>query len=221
MGSCWLSPLPTAPPPPDADAQPSLSTTTTALLHAGVTTSVPWVGRQWQAAQLRDGTALLRDLDPEAPAGEALSRAAVVAAAPASIVPLPASLQAPSRYQRHWLAYSAGAIAAGWVLSFLYRHSALAGSDDLQRWGRSAVGAVRTAIKENVEKPLVTLQGELFKTFRDRSSIVSKREFETDREALIRMLDDFKRDKTGRTLVVCNCKGWILKEEKQCMFSWF
>lgn len=188
--------------PSTTTAAPSIESTTTLLLQAGVSSSGPWLRSQWQAAQLRDGAALLQSLDAEAPAGEALSRAAVVAAAPASIVPLPATLRAPSRYQRHWLAYGAGAVAVGWVVAFLYRHSPLAGSDDLQRWARAAVGAVNTAIKENVEKPLVTLQGELFKTFRDRSSIVSKREFETDREALIRMLDDFKRDKTGRSLVV-------------------
>lgn len=201
---------------------PTLDQATQLLLHSGFdlyaqstpspTTRHPSrIGRrlrtllrsQWQQSLLADNLALLsHPTTHPLPAGEALSRAAVVAATPATLLPLPRALRAPSRYQQHWIGYGAAGIAVAYVLAFLYRHSPLAGSNDLQRWVGRAVQAATTAVKENVEKPLLSLQGELFKTFRDRSSIVSRREFETDREALVRMLDDFKKDKTGRSLVV-------------------
>lgn len=46
------------------------------------------------------------------------------------------------------------------------RHSRLAGSDDLERWGRNAVTAVQGAYKEHMLKPLLAVRDELFQTFR-------------------------------------------------------
>ncbi len=208
------------------EPHPTLDQATHILLHAGFDVYTQLEGdappprrrrlrralrTQWQQSLLQDNLALLDTAHP-VPAGEALSRAAVVAATPATIVPLPRALRAPNRYQQHWIGYGAAGIALAYVLTFLYRHSPLAGSNDLQRWVAKVVHAATTAVKENVEKPLLSLQGELFKTFRDRSSIVSRQEFETDREALVRMLDDFKRDKTGRSLVVGFCYAWLYIE---------
>ncbi len=74
------------------------------------------------------------------------------------------------------------------------RHSPLAGSDDLERWGRSAAEAVAGAYRDRVLAPLLQLKDELFATFRQRRSIVSVGEYETDKSSLERMLRDFEAD---------------------------
>ncbi len=47
-----------------------------------------------------------------------------------------------------------------------YRHSALAGSRDLEDWARYALEATLGAYRERVLAPLLQLKDELFKTFR-------------------------------------------------------
>ena len=49
------------------------------------------------------------------------------------LVCLPAWLRMPSRLQRQWLSYGLKGMAAAWAVQFLFRHSSLAGSDDLER----------------------------------------------------------------------------------------
>ena len=46
------------------------------------------------------------------------------------------------------------------------RHSALAGSRDLEDWGRAALEASAGAYRERVVGPLLQLKNELFQTFR-------------------------------------------------------
>ncbi len=68
------------------------------------------------------------------------------------------------------------------------RNSRLAGSDNLDRWSHTATEAILGAYRDHVVAPLLTVRDEFFNTFRRRPSIVSEREFETDKESLIRML---------------------------------
>ena len=77
----------------------------------------------------------------------------------------------------------------------------MAGSDDLERWARSAAEAVAGAYRDRVLAPLLQLKDELFATFRQRRSIVSVGEYETDKASLERMLRDFESD-FGRSSTV-------------------
>eukprot|EP00775_Hariotina_reticulata_P003230 gene3230-3507_t len=103
-------------------------------------------------------------------AGTALTAASGLAAGLGALVPVPAWAAMPSTLQRHWIRYG---VAAGLGVSgamFLYRHSRLAGSQDLENWAGAAVAAVRATWKEHVVQPLVLVRDELFKTFRDSSA---------------------------------------------------
>jgi hypothetical protein len=84
----------------------------------------------------------------------------------------------------------------------LFRHSPLGGSDDLERWGRAAAEAVAGAYRERVLAPLLQLKDELFRTFRQRRSIVSVAEYENDRASLERMLRAFEADFAGKVCVL-------------------
>ncbi|KAK9812896.1 hypothetical protein WJX72_005387 [[Myrmecia] bisecta] len=127
-------------------------------------------------------------------ANTALSQAASISARQRRLVRLPHWVRMPSRYQQYWVRYSVATAVALWTSLFLYKHSRLAGSRDLEVWTRNAVDVVIASYQEHVIKPLATLRDELFKTFRERRSIVSSDEFEADKASLQRMLADFEAD---------------------------
>ena len=81
------------------------------------------------------------------------------------------------------------------------RHSRLVGSQDLERWGRQAASAALEAWQQHVLQPLLTVRDELFQTFRQKRSIVEPADFEADKESLMRMLTDFRRDNASGKLV--------------------
>lgn len=88
-----------------------------------------------------------------------------------------------------------GASLSIWAgVMWLRRHSPLAGSDDLEEWARSAAESVASAYRDRVLAPILQLKDELFATFRQRRSIVSVGEYETDKASLERMLKDFQAD---------------------------
>ncbi|EIE20080.1 hypothetical protein COCSUDRAFT_48597 [Coccomyxa subellipsoidea C-169] len=127
------------------------------------------------------------------------ANAALAAAAGASsrrhgIIRIPEWLAAPSKYKQHWIRYSFIGLACFWSARFLYLHSPLAGSDDLEMWARSVAESVTSAYRDRVLVPLLQLKDELFATFRQRRSIVSVGEYETDKASLERMLRDFEAD---------------------------
>jgi len=67
------------------------------------------------------------------PVDAALWRVRASASRAGPLVPLPEWLAMPSRLQRYWTTYAIrGAVAAACAL-YLFRHSSLAGSDDLKR----------------------------------------------------------------------------------------
>lgn len=57
-------------------------------------------------------------------------------------------------------------LASGYGALFLFRHSRLNGSGDLDAWARRAVSAVRGAWADHVVAPLAGVRDELFNTFR-------------------------------------------------------
>ncbi|CAL8471106.1 g10648 [Coccomyxa elongata] len=133
-------------------------------------------------------------VDPTTSANAALSVAASASLSRHGIIRIPDWLAAPSQYKQHWIRYSLIGLGCFWSGRFLYLHSPLAGSDDLERWGRSAAEAVAGAYRDRVLAPLLQLKDELFATFRQRRSIVSVGEYETDKASLERMLRDFEAD---------------------------
>ena len=110
------------------------------------------------------------------------------------LVSIPAWMLMPTSIQQHWIRYTCVAVAALYGGHFLVKHSALNGSDDLERWAKASMQAIQAAWKTHVVEPLENLQGELFNTFRARPSIVSLDEYEADRDSLKRMLQSFKTD---------------------------
>ena len=71
-------------------------------------------------------------------ASVALQSAKAAASRQGHLLALPAWARMPGRLQRHWLRYCLAGWAAAWAVRFMYRHSRLSGSDDLER----CVGAV-------------------------------------------------------------------------------
>lgn len=126
-----------------------------------------------------------------------LNRARRAAARSAPLSPVPRWSRMPSRFQRYWLRYTALGVAAAGGLRFLYRHSRLAGSSDLDDWARQATTSVSGAWRDHIIAPLSTVRDELFKTLRDRPSIVSSAEYESDKASLQRMIHDFVADRGG------------------------
>ncbi|CAK0782307.1 hypothetical protein CVIRNUC_005626 [Coccomyxa viridis] len=127
-------------------------------------------------------------------ANAALTAAAMAAARHRRLITIPEWLAAPSKYQRYWVRYTLAGVASLWALRFLYIHSPLSGSHDLENWGTAATESVVDAYRNRVVAPILQLKDELFQTFRQRRSIVSVAEYETDKASLERMLADFERD---------------------------
>ena len=75
------------------------------------------------------------------------------------------------------------------------------GSRDLERWTGRVVTTVMEAYQQHIVNPLLTVKNELFQTFRQKRSIVSPEDFEADKEALVRMLRDFRKDNATSKVV--------------------
>ena len=116
----------------------------------------------------------------------------------APLIELPRWLKAPTTAQRHWIALTVGGALAGYGILFLYRHSRLSGSRDLDNWAQQGVSLVGSAWKEHVIMPLDRVRGELFDTFRRRPAIVTLGDYEAERDSLQRMLNEFKADHHSR-----------------------
>jgi len=116
----------------------------------------------------------------------------------APLIELPRWLKAPTTAQRHWIALTVGGALAGYGVLFLYRHSRLSGSRDLDNWAQQGVSLVGSAWKEHVIMPLDRVRGELFDTFRRRPAIVTLGDYEAERDSLQRMLNEFKADHHSR-----------------------
>ncbi|DBA83396.1 hypothetical protein WJX79_000744 [Trebouxia sp. C0005] len=134
------------------------------------------------------------DAGPGVSANSALGTAASLANRAAPLIVLPEWVRMPSNAAQHWVRYTAMGLVSGWAAIFVYRHSRLSGSHDLDIWAKSGADSVREAYKEHLMGPIIAVKDELFKTFRQRRSIVSTEEFEADKSSLRRMLTDFEHD---------------------------
>lgn len=132
-------------------------------LGGGAVGSAAALQRAQQAVGL--GAALL-PAGASVPAALRTALRAARAAEAERLVPLPPWLRMPSRLQQHWLQFSLAGVGLGYGALFVYRHSALSGSDDIDRWLKGGAAAVRSAWGEHVVRPLTALSDELFNTFR-------------------------------------------------------
>ena len=96
-----------------------------------------------------------------------MSSATALAVRLGPFVPVPSWALMPSALQRHWIKYTVAAAASASAAAFLYRHSRLAGSSDLDEWAAAAASAVKGAWADHVVSPLVVVRDELFSTFRE------------------------------------------------------
>ncbi|CAL5228618.1 g11782 [Coccomyxa viridis] len=147
-------------------------------------------------------------------ANAALTAAAMASARHRRLITIPEWLATPSKYQRYWVRYTVASVAGLWTLRFLYIHSPLSGSDDLERWAGAATESIVSAYRDRVVGPILQLKDELFQTFRQRRSIVSVQEYETDKASLERMLKDFENDfaKSGQKVEAVGAKPEAGKE---------
>eukprot|EP00741_Cyanophora_paradoxa_P014328 tig00020780_g13819.t1 len=97
----------------------------------------------------------------------------------------------PGHVRRHWLTYTVGAAVAAAAARFLYRHSALNGSEDLERWVGAGRGAAAAFAREHVVAPLHSIYRELFTSLRQRSGTAE--DFEGSRRSLAAMIESFGR----------------------------
>ena len=65
------------------------------------------------------------------------------------------------------------------------------------------------AVREHVVVPLMNVRDDLFRTLRNRRSIVSVEEFEADKASLLRMLAEFQADLQVLCSSACWCWGCV------------
>lgn len=56
---------------------------------------------------------------------------------------------------RNWLYYTGGAIGLGILSGWLFRHSQLSGSNDLNQWTKEGVDAATAFFGEHVQQPVL------------------------------------------------------------------
>lgn len=104
----------------------------------------------------------------------------------------------PRTVVRKWIHYSGGALGLGILSGWLFRHSQLGGSNDLERWTKEGVGAARGFLEEHVQQPLLSISDDLFDTFRKRHREGSELgDVKLAAESLHRMLQEFVAQTEG------------------------
>lgn len=58
---------------------------------------------------------------------------------------------------RKWIRYTGGVIGLGILSGWLFRHSRLGGSDELERWTKEGVDAASAFLEEHVQRPVLFL----------------------------------------------------------------
>lgn len=67
---------------------------------------------------------------------------------------------------RRWIWYSGGALGLGIASAWLYRHSRLNGSGDLDQWVKEGVDATSGFLEEHVQQPVLFFSITLYCMFR-------------------------------------------------------
>ncbi|KAG8097351.1 hypothetical protein GUJ93_ZPchr0013g37273 [Zizania palustris] len=74
----------------------------------------------------------------------------------------------PRHMITYWLPYTCGALGLSAFSLWLLRHSSLMGSSDIDNWIQGAKESTAGFWDVHVEKPIISIRGELFETFKNR-----------------------------------------------------
>ncbi|GMH33733.1 hypothetical protein BSKO_01567 [Bryopsis sp. KO-2023] len=132
--------------------------------------------------------------EPGRSVNKAVGEGAILTAEANRIVEVPKWTKCPGMLQRNWLESSIMGLISLWGFGWLLRHSPLMGSRAMYNWANG----IKFAFIEHILGPLKAVRNELFDTFRNSPSIVSRGDYEISRESLLRMLQEFERDHKGR-----------------------
>lgn len=99
------------------------------------------------------------------------------------------SCKKPSNFQQNWIFYSGFSVCAGAGLYYVFKHSRMHGSDDLDRWVVMARSSLSTFFSEHVRTPFVTIYEELTRSFSPSS--MEAQTVRESQESLQRMLEAF------------------------------
>ncbi|KAG0565107.1 hypothetical protein M758_8G160500 [Ceratodon purpureus] len=104
----------------------------------------------------------------------------------------------PRRIVRKWIHYTGGALGLGILSGWLFRHSQLGGSNDLERWTKEGFDAASGFWEEHVQQPLLAIRDDLFDTFRKRHREGNELgDVKLTAESLHRMLQEFVAQTKG------------------------
>ncbi|XP_024360120.1 protein DGS1, mitochondrial isoform X2 [Physcomitrium patens] len=104
----------------------------------------------------------------------------------------------PRKVVRNWIQYTGGALGLGIVSSWLFRHSRLGGSSDLDQWTKESVQAASSFLEEHVQQPLQSIRDDLFDTFHKRHRVGHELgDVQLTAESLHRMLKEFVAQTKG------------------------
>ncbi|XP_076922729.1 protein DGS1, mitochondrial-like [Bidens hawaiensis] len=112
---------------------------------------------------------------------------------------LVAKHQKPRKMTQHWMRYTVGAVGITIFSLWLFRHSRLAGSSDIDNWISDAKESVTVFMTDHVEQPLIAIRDELFETFRKRHrGVMELEEVQLTSNSLHRMLLAFTEQTKGQ-----------------------
>ncbi|XP_006650135.3 protein DGS1, mitochondrial-like [Oryza brachyantha] len=107
----------------------------------------------------------------------------------------------PTHMTIHWLPYTCGALGLSACSLWLLRHSSLMGSPDIDNWIQGAKESVAGFWDVHVEKPIISIRGELFETFKNRGKhVMDKQEVQLNEEVLHRMMLAFCQETSNEKL---------------------
>nr|XP_043632148.1 protein DGS1, mitochondrial [Erigeron canadensis] len=112
---------------------------------------------------------------------------------------LVAKHQKPRNITRNWMRYTFGAIGFSMISLWLFRHSRLGGSSDIDNWILEAKSSINSFLNDHVEQPLLAIRDELFETFRKRHrGVMELEEVQLTSNSLHRMLLAFSEQTKGQ-----------------------
>uniref|UniRef100_A0A0E0GMW5 Uncharacterized protein n=1 Tax=Oryza nivara TaxID=4536 RepID=A0A0E0GMW5_ORYNI len=107
----------------------------------------------------------------------------------------------PRHMTIYWLPYTCGALGLSACSLWLLRHSSLMGSSDIDNWVQSAKESIAGFWDVHVEKPIISIRGELFETFKNRGKhVMDTQEVQLNEEVLRRMMLEFCQQTSNEKL---------------------
>uniref|UniRef100_A0A0E0KEA8 Uncharacterized protein n=1 Tax=Oryza punctata TaxID=4537 RepID=A0A0E0KEA8_ORYPU len=107
----------------------------------------------------------------------------------------------PRHMTIYWLPYTFGVLGLSACSLLLLRHSSLMGSSDIDNWVQSAKESIAGFWEVHVEKPIISIRGELFEMFKNRGKhVMDTQEVQLNEEVLHRMMLAFCQQTSNEKL---------------------